>query len=188
MAGNLKYHEFGGFPGPINLLRRAVRHTAPDTYRKVERKMTTPITTKLEPSSVPWLNFSGLVVGRNSYFHTDPLTTKQLEDIGGTEYRALQLLSYLVPAVSIRLFSIIRLMTLIVRFISILFLFSSLRFYYLCHGSPPLVDITASSTLNIVWLQNLGAFTLILFNFWADGCAFLGSLYSRSWPHIPELV
>lgn len=87
----------------MNLLRRVIKRAAPDTYRKVERKMTMPIETRLEASSVPWLNFSGLVVGRNSDFHTDTLTTEQVEDIGGTEYRALRLLSYLVPAV--RLFT-----------------------------------------------------------------------------------
>jgi hypothetical protein len=89
--------------GPVDLLRRVIKHAAPDTYRKVERKMTMPTETRLEASSVPWLNFSGLVVGRNSDFHTDTLTTEQVKDIGGTEYRALRLLSYLVPAV--RLFT-----------------------------------------------------------------------------------
>ncbi|KAF8809851.1 potassium transporter [Phlegmacium glaucopus] len=92
-----KHKGFGGFPGPLNLLHRAIKHTAPRTYRKLERKMTMPTVTTLEASSVPWLNFSGLVVGRNSNFHTDSLTDEQLEDIGGTEYRALRLLSYLVP-------------------------------------------------------------------------------------------
>ena len=97
-----KYQSFAtdtGALGPANFLRRVIKHTAPDTYRMVERKMTVPTKTTLEASSAPWLNFSGLVVGRNSDFYTNSLTTEQVENIGGTEYRALRLLSYLVPTV-----------------------------------------------------------------------------------------
>lgn len=54
-----------------------------------------------EQNAVPWLKFNGLTVGRNSFFHTDYLTDEQLEEIGGVEYRALRLLSYLVAFVSI---------------------------------------------------------------------------------------
>ena len=49
---------------------------------------------------VTWLKFDGLVVGRNSLFHTDRLVNEHLEEIGGVEYRALSLLSYLVAFVS----------------------------------------------------------------------------------------
>lgn len=86
--------DSGAFLGLANLLKDA----APETYRKMERTMTLPVETRLEASSIPWLNFSGLSVGRNSYFHTNTLTADQVEEIGGTEYRALRLLSYLVPA------------------------------------------------------------------------------------------
>ena len=41
-----------------------------------------------------------LRVWRNGYFETDELTEDDVEKIGGAEYRALRLLSYLVPAVS----------------------------------------------------------------------------------------
>ena len=61
--------------------------------------MTIPSMTTLEEEKTPWLNFSGLVVGRNSYFRTDALTANQIEQIGGTEYRALVMLSWMVPAV-----------------------------------------------------------------------------------------
>ncbi|EJD53027.1 TrkH-domain-containing protein [Auricularia subglabra TFB-10046 SS5] len=44
-----------------------------------------------------WISFDGLKVGRNSEFDIDDLTDEQLEEIGGIEYRALRLLSYLVP-------------------------------------------------------------------------------------------
>ena len=105
-----EYNGLDGSTGPSDLLHRAIKHVAPRTYRKLERKMTMPTVTTLEASSVPWLKFSGLVVGRNSHFHTESLTVEQLEQIGGTEYRALRLLSYLVPAVCIvfSLFSIVR--------------------------------------------------------------------------------
>lgn len=61
--------------------------------------MTVPYTTMLEGRSEPWLNFDGLVVGRNSDFRTETLSSEQIKDIGGTEYKALVLLSWLVPAV-----------------------------------------------------------------------------------------
>lgn len=56
-----------------------------------------------------WLEFSGLIVNRNSDFRTDSLSDEQLESIGGVEYKALRLLSYLVPAVSqISKFTLVR--------------------------------------------------------------------------------
>jgi hypothetical protein len=61
--------------------------------------MTVPHTTTLEGRNEPWLNFDGLVVGRNSDFRTETLTSEQIKDIGGTEYMALGLLSWLVPLV-----------------------------------------------------------------------------------------
>ncbi|KAJ8690660.1 hypothetical protein PTI98_012069 [Pleurotus ostreatus] len=55
-------------------------------------KFIADINTKL----VTWLSFP-LKVGRNSYFRVDELTDDQVEEIGGAEYRALRVLSYLVP-------------------------------------------------------------------------------------------
>jgi hypothetical protein len=48
-----------------------------------------------------WLpeNLTGLVIGRNSRFWVHELTNEELEMICGVEYRALRVLSYLVPAV-----------------------------------------------------------------------------------------
>jgi hypothetical protein len=93
------YEGFGGFPGPIDLISRALKRAAPSTYRRLERRMTVPYTTTIEGQNEPWLNFDGLLVGRNSDFRTETLTSEQLKDIGGTEYKALQLLSWLVPVV-----------------------------------------------------------------------------------------
>ncbi|KAF4611734.1 hypothetical protein D9613_003643 [Agrocybe pediades] len=92
-----KYQGLGGFPGPTQLLSQVIKITAPHAFNKLERTMTIQSMTTLQSSKVPWLNFSGLVVGRNSDFHTESLTDEQLEDIGGAEYRALNLLSWLVP-------------------------------------------------------------------------------------------
>lgn len=94
-----KYQGLGGFPGPIHLANQALKLVIPHTYNKMERTMTMTTVTTLQSSSVPWLNFNGLVVGRNSDFRTDSLTDSELEDLGGAEYRALRLLSWLVPAV-----------------------------------------------------------------------------------------
>lgn len=94
-----KYQGLGGFPGPTQLLSQVIKITAPHAFNKLERSMTIHSMTTLQSTKVPWLNFSGLVVGRNSDFHTESLTDEQLEDIGGAEYRALNLLSWLVPTV-----------------------------------------------------------------------------------------
>ncbi len=60
--------------------------------------MTMPYTSTLEPGRTKWLDFK-LDMGRNSNFYTETLTDEQLEKIGGAEYRALRVLSYLVPTV-----------------------------------------------------------------------------------------
>lgn len=100
-AAGQKYKGDGGFPGPVQLTRKALHLAVPTAMRKLERKLTLPHVQTLEEQKVPWLNFNGLVVGRNSDFQTETLTDEQLEDIGGAEYRALRYLSYLVPMVCI---------------------------------------------------------------------------------------
>ncbi|KAF7309853.1 Potassium transporter [Mycena indigotica] len=104
-----KFEGFGGFPGPFKLAKRLFKRGAPTTFRKIERKLTLPYVETLEAKKVPWLSFDGLVVGRNSAFRTETLSDDQLEVIGGVEYRALRLLSYLIPAyfVGTQLFSFI---------------------------------------------------------------------------------
>lgn len=108
---NSKYKGLGGFPGPATLAERSLRRTFPNLYRTVERRLTLPRTITLnrdDPAThdrgentrtAPWLTFDELVVGRNSDFHTQKLNSMQLEELGGIEYRALILLSYLIPAV-----------------------------------------------------------------------------------------
>ncbi|KAK0462994.1 potassium transporter [Desarmillaria tabescens] len=94
-AGNT--HElWSDIPGPIQVFKKLFKRSAPGAYRMFQRKMTMPYTSTLEASKTKWLNFD-LDVGPNSNFYTEILTDEQLEAIGGAEYRALRVLSYLVP-------------------------------------------------------------------------------------------
>ncbi|KAK0189880.1 potassium transporter [Armillaria mellea] len=83
-------------PGPIQAFRKLFKRSAPGIYKKLQRKMTMPYTSTLEASRNKWLDFD-LDVGPNSNFYTESLTDEQLEMLGGAEYRALRVLSYLVP-------------------------------------------------------------------------------------------
>lgn len=94
-----KYIESGGFPGPVTLFKKFFKRATPNTYKKIERKMTISKETTLEGSNTPWLSFD-LSLFRNSDFNTEELSDEQLAELGGVEYRALRLLSYLVPLVS----------------------------------------------------------------------------------------
>ncbi|KAJ7725300.1 potassium transporter [Mycena maculata] len=104
-----KFQGSGGFPGPVTVAKRLFKRAVPTTFRKLERNMTLPYTETFVAQDVPWLTFDGLVVGRNSAFRTETLSDEQLEFIGGVEYRALRLLSYVIPIyfVSTQLFTFI---------------------------------------------------------------------------------
>lgn len=104
-----KHRGFGGFPMPLALLDAAMNKFFPKFKRRLSRTITIPMTTSLVSSrvgqaapphakSVPYISFDA-VVGRNSRFHF--LSNDQLEEIGGTEYRALNSLLWLVPTVSL---------------------------------------------------------------------------------------
>ncbi len=99
LAPDAKVPE-NGLPNPLNLVGKVFKRAAPTTYRQLKRKMTMPSVTTLEATSSKWLSGFNLDVGRNSHFYTETLTDEQLEYLGGAEYRALRVLSYLVPAVS----------------------------------------------------------------------------------------
>ncbi|KAF8637169.1 hypothetical protein AX17_003073 [Amanita inopinata Kibby_2008] len=94
---NKKYRDFGGFPGPLELMSKASRRMVPNVHRKLERSVTVAPVQTLNANDRSWLNFDGLVVGRNSDFRTDELSDDELMKIGGQEYRALRILSYLIP-------------------------------------------------------------------------------------------
>lgn len=120
-----QYSGFGGFPGPIELVQRLL----PDrTRQNISRRLSQPqrrmtlLTPSLPtlPSLHPeqdtegswtdslrsqvsrWMpaSLNGLVIGRNSRFYTEELSDEDLEQLGGVEYRALQVLSRLVAGVS----------------------------------------------------------------------------------------
>lgn len=104
LAPNSTRHQgLGGYPGPLDLINRMAKRAAPKTYKKLERKLTITSAQELDDTKTPWLNFSGLITGRNSDFRIETLSDDQVEELGGTEYRALRVLSYLIPGVSSRI-------------------------------------------------------------------------------------
>ncbi|KAI0042575.1 hypothetical protein FA95DRAFT_1564224 [Auriscalpium vulgare] len=99
--------DFGGFPWPHQVASRIFRHYAPKKLQHhISRTVTIPRTQTItsvhtnnigSPSTgaraVPYISFDA-VVGRNSVFHS--LDSEQLEELGGVEYRALTMLSWIV--------------------------------------------------------------------------------------------
>ncbi|KAJ3743179.1 potassium transporter [Lentinula detonsa] len=97
-TSNPKHQYDMGFPGPVAIARKALKAISPNTYRKIERKLTIPYTRTVEGTNVSWLSPSAeIVVGRNSDFHVETLSDDLVEQIGGVEYVALRWLSYMVP-------------------------------------------------------------------------------------------
>ncbi|KAI0754516.1 TrkH-domain-containing protein [Daedaleopsis nitida] len=107
--------DFGGFPGPQQIISRILQKVSPRFQRKIERTLTVPRTETLVPStggavmapegpvkSVPYLSFSATV--RNSTFHG--LTQDNIEELGGVEYRALTALMWIIPLYYFGLLSI----------------------------------------------------------------------------------
>lgn len=115
---------FGGFPMPHELLGMLFGWLFPNTTNRLKRTVTIPITTTLTggglgrtmsgAASIPgrpthggsvsakegtkpvtYISFDA-VVGRNSAFHFS--TNEQLEELGGVEYRALNVLLWLVAS------------------------------------------------------------------------------------------
>ncbi|KAG8756489.1 low affinity potassium transporter [Serendipita sp. 396] len=100
---------FGGFPGPIALLRRLFGAISTRWSASRFGRIFRPYPSLLLPAGaagpeqmerydtkeVPYFSFSA-VVGKNSAFHG--LTAEELDELGGVEYRGLSLLSTLVPA------------------------------------------------------------------------------------------
>ncbi|KDE09713.1 hypothetical protein MVLG_00116 [Microbotryum lychnidis-dioicae p1A1 Lamole] len=80
---------FGGFPNPIVVAADYARKRIPVFNTVVERNLTLP------PTKLSYISFDA-VVGRNSKFRG--LTSAQQEELGGVEYRALQLLLRIVFA------------------------------------------------------------------------------------------
>lgn len=101
---------FGGFPTPYEIGKRIFYKAFPRRAEALERSMTMPRTTTVgsrgaagaESSrgvdkEVDYLTFTARI-GRNSRFQG--LTSEQIEELGGVEYRALKLLLRIVICVS----------------------------------------------------------------------------------------
>jgi hypothetical protein len=98
---------------PSSLLNSIISKIFPRFKRHLSRTVTMPATTSLvsthtaqrtppNSKSVPYISFN-TTVGHNSDFKN--LTNQQLEELGGLEYRALNVLLWIVGAVSISLLS-----------------------------------------------------------------------------------
>nr|XP_019049169.1 potassium ion transporter [Kwoniella bestiolae CBS 10118]OCF28099.1 potassium ion transporter [Kwoniella bestiolae CBS 10118] len=101
---------FGGFPTPFEIGKKLFRKAFPEATNNlarsltVARTMTVPRTNTVagrgsiaaargNEKEVPYISFAA-TVGRNSMFHS--LTTEQMDELGGVEYRALRVLLYIV--------------------------------------------------------------------------------------------
>lgn len=107
MPRNAKDEDFGGFPMPLEILTRLFGRLFPKAKRTLTRTLTIPATTSLvsqggaaavppNAKPVPYISFDA-TVGRNSAFRW--LTSEQLEELGGVEYRALNALLWIVGGV-----------------------------------------------------------------------------------------
>ncbi|KAM5534365.1 hypothetical protein V8D89_011958 [Ganoderma adspersum] len=91
-----KDQGLGGFPGPFRLSRQLARNYFPSLYRRLTKLL--PVEKAASGANTKWLSegLKDLVIGRNSEFNIDELSDEQLEEVGGIEYQALQMLSVIV--------------------------------------------------------------------------------------------
>jgi potassium uptake Trk family protein len=101
-----KERGFGGFPTPFEIASQAIGHVFPKMQEHITRTTTMPRSTTFtsvysnsqDPAGskpVPYLTFDA-TVSRNSRFQE--LTEAQRDELGGVEYRAIDLLSKILPA------------------------------------------------------------------------------------------
>jgi hypothetical protein len=90
LFSSAKHHSFGGFPMPHQLISSAIHKHFPKLKRLTTRTITIPAMTS-------YISFNA-IVGHNSAFHN--LTEEQKEELGGVEYRALNLLLWFVGGMS----------------------------------------------------------------------------------------
>ena len=91
---------------PYDLASRAVDHFFPNFKRTLTRTVTIPRTQTITsqaggaPGAIPkpYISFAA-VVGRNSAFES--LTSDQIEELGGVEYRGLTALLWIVGGVGL---------------------------------------------------------------------------------------
>ncbi|PWN32407.1 uncharacterized protein FA14DRAFT_127218 [Meira miltonrushii] len=103
-----KERGFGGFPTPIELAGAAIKRALPQVQERFKRSTTIPRTATFISvqsmgesgldggitRSAPYLTFDA-TVSRNSRFHQ--LTEAQRDELGGVEYRAIDMLAKLLP-------------------------------------------------------------------------------------------
>ncbi|KAJ7594901.1 cation transport protein-domain-containing protein [Mycena floridula] len=100
---SMKHSDFGGFPMPHELVHSFFSWCFPKLKRQLTRTVTIPRTTTIASmhsdnpppgaKHVSYITFKA-EVGRNSTF--GDLTTEDLEELGGVEYRALNALLWIV--------------------------------------------------------------------------------------------
>ncbi|KAL7412684.1 cation transport protein-domain-containing protein [Mrakia frigida] len=101
-----KQSGFGGFPMPHEIIRSGIAAVFPQIEKRITRTLTVPQTATIASTRsgtgsigpgkpVPYISFDA-VVGRNSQFKD--LSSEQLEELGGVEYRALKVLMWIVPS------------------------------------------------------------------------------------------
>lgn len=102
-----KQRGLGGFPTPLEIAGLAIKKAMPGVQERFQRTMTMPRTSTFTSvrsgggltdggsKTAPYLSFDATVTG-NSRFHA--LTEAQRDELGGVEYRALDLLAKLIPA------------------------------------------------------------------------------------------
>ena len=109
-AGRRTAHDnFGGFPGPQDIISRLIHRFLPSVYRQLTRTVTMPRTTTITSirgntggaKAVLYISFDA-IVGHNSVFKS--LTDEQLEELGGVEFRALNALLWIVGFVCLNAF------------------------------------------------------------------------------------
>ena len=94
---------------PHEIIRSGMAYFFPKIEQRITRTLTMPRTAtfasgrsgtgSIGPGKpVPYISFDA-VVGRNSQFKD--LSSEQLEELGGVEYRALKVLMWIVPSVSL---------------------------------------------------------------------------------------
>jgi Trk-type K+ transport system membrane component len=97
-----RHRGFGGFPTPLEAVNHVVERLFPKLQRQITRTTTIPQTSTFASTHsvgessrpAPYLTFSA-TVSRNSRFQD--LSEAQKDELGGVEYRALDLLAKLLP-------------------------------------------------------------------------------------------
>jgi len=99
-----RHSGYGGWPTPVEIAQKVAERvfTLPSTTMPRTSTITSTHsgangTTTEGGKSAPYLSFD-ITVARNSHIDQRPLTEAQRDELGGVEYRAIDMLSKLIPA------------------------------------------------------------------------------------------